>query len=494
METLLSQLTNGNALFFIIVLGIGGTFQNGFHVTVISSPSPYIQCFINSSWNERYEEPLAPHTVTLIWSAIVSLYAVGGLFGSISLRWVAGTFGRKRAMIGNNLISIAAAVIMMISKEVKSFEMILVARFLYGFTAGLGSNIHVIYLGESSPKKLRGMVTLTSATFVSIGKLAGQFVGLSEILGREELWNVLLCVPTFFAVLQLLTLPFFPEAPRYSLIEKNDADSCRKALQSLWGRGEYQLEMEEMLTEQASIKGVNSKSLLQLLKDRSVRWQLITMVVIYTSIQFSGISAISVFSFDIFLEAGIPREKIRYVTLGVGVSEVLTSITCGLMIESVGRRRLLCCGFSAMSAIMVLITITLTLKNTSYWVPYCTVGLVFLFIIFYSGGPAGVLPSLTHEIFIQSCRPAAFVFTGIQRWLGFAILGLVFPFLIAVVKSFSFLLFACMCLLASLYIFFFVPETKGKTLLEISEEFKGITVCGRSPSRERCPKSFETRL
>ncbi|KAK6319055.1 hypothetical protein J4Q44_G00102660 [Coregonus suidteri] len=441
----------------------------------------YIRNFINSSWIGRYEETPPAPTVKLLWSAIVSMYAVGGLLGSMSVRCIAGRFGRKRAMIWNNVISIVAALIMFTSRGANSFEMILIARFLYGFTAGLGANIHAIYLGESSPKKIRGMVTLTSATFVSIGKLSGQFVGLRGILGREDSWNILLCVPTCFSVVQLLTLPFFPEAPRYSLIEKGNAEACKKALQSLWGGGEYKLEMTEMVLEQAAIKGEASKSLLELLRDRSVRWQLITMVVAYGCIQFSGITA----------EAGIPLDMIRYVTLGVGVSEVLTSITCGLLIESVGRRALLWGGFGAMSAIMILITITLNLKDYSFWVPYSTVGLIFLFVIFYGGGPAGVLPSLTHEIFIQSCRPAAFVFTGIIRWLGFAVLGLVFPFLIELLKSVSFVMFACMCLLASLYIFFYLPETKGKTLLEISEEFKNITLCEKPLSDD---KILETRL
>ncbi|XP_067087633.1 solute carrier family 2 member 9, like 1 [Osmerus mordax] len=491
MEGFLSQLTHGNAWLFIIVLGIGGSFQNGFHVTVLSSPSPYIQRFINSSWSGRHEERAASQTVTLIWSAVVSIYAVGGLFGSVSVRSVAEAFGRKRAMIYNNVIGIVASVIMFTSKDANSFEMVLVARFLYGFTAGLGGNLHVIYLGESSPKRIRGLVILTSATFVSMGKLAGQVVGLREILGREDLWNVLLCVPTCFSVVQLVTLPFFPEAPRYSLIEKGDTEACKKALQSLWGGGDYKREIQEMVMEQTAIRGVHSKSLLELLRDRSVRWQLLTMMVIYGCIQFCGISAISVFSYDIFLNAGIPQDKVRYVTLGVGAAEVLTSITCGLLIESVGRRPLLWGGFGAMSAIMVLITATLNLKDYSYWIPYSTVGLIFLFIIFYSGGPAGVLPSLTHELFIQSCRPAAFVFVGIQRWIGFAVLGLAFPFLLVELESFCFLLFSCMCLLAGFYVFFILPETKGRTLLEINEEFQNIHLCGKPPCDD---KAIETRL
>lgn len=51
-------------------------------------------------------------------------------------------------------------------------------------------------------------------------------------------------------------------------------------------------------------------------------------------------------------------------------------------------------------------------------------------------------------------------------------------------NSYSFVLFACICLLGCLFTFFLLPETKGKTLLEISEEFKAITVCGKSFSEE----------
>ncbi|XP_030634468.1 solute carrier family 2 member 9, like 1 [Chanos chanos] len=491
MQNLLKQLVRGKALVFIIILGIGGSFQNGFHVTVISSPSPYIQSFINATWAERYGEAPRANVVTFVWSAVVFAYAVGGLAGSVVIRCLTSQLGRKKAMLFNGVINIVASVIMFSSKVANSFEMILLARFLYGVTAGLGLNIHAIYLGESSPKKLRGMVTLTVATFVSLGKLAGQFAGLREVLGREECWNVLLSVSTVFAVVQLVTLPFFPEAPRYLLIEKDNADQCRQALQCLWGPGDYRPELEEMRAEQTAIRGEHSKSLLELVRDTNLRWQLISVLVLSGAIQFCGISAISVFSFNIFLEAGIPEEKIRYVTLGIGTSEVLTSISCGLLIDRVGRRVLLLGGFGGMSVIMALITVTLYFKDYSSWIPYSSSCLIFLFVVFYGGGPAAVAQPLSHEIFVQSYRPAAFVFIGCLRWAGFAVLGLTFPFLIDLLKSLCFVLFSCVCLLAALYIFFILPETKAKTPLEISEEFKNIQPCRSSTVEDM---TIETKL
>uniref|UniRef100_A0A4W6D628 Solute carrier family 2 member 9, like 1 n=1 Tax=Lates calcarifer TaxID=8187 RepID=A0A4W6D628_LATCA len=407
---------------------MGGSFQSGYHITGLSSPSPYIQRFINSSWYERHKEPPPAHTVTMIWSLIVSMYAVGGFFGAISVKFFSGRLGRKKAMIGNSVIAIVAAGIMLTSKRANSFEMIIVARILFGFSAGKANETYSI-----SPRKIRGAVTLTLATFMSLGKLSGQFFGLSEILGREELWDIVLCVPACFSVVHVIVLPFLPEAPRYLFIEKGDDKACKKALQSLWGTGDYKQEMDEMLIEQAAIEAAPPKNPLQLLRDRTVRWQLITMSLIYCCNQLSGMSAVRM------------EHRLN------------------------------------------------TADDSSYWVPYITAGLIILFIIFFCGGPgmSGASATLNSEIFIQSDRLAALVLMGIQRWLLFAVLGLVFPFLINGLSTYCFVLFACVCLLGCFYTFFLLPETKGKTLLEISEEFKAITLCGKSFSET---ERVETKL
>ncbi|XP_051933143.1 solute carrier family 2 member 9, like 1 isoform X1 [Hippocampus zosterae] len=491
MESVLQQLARGNALFLILILGIGGSFQSGYHITSLSSPSPFIRHFINSTWYERYAAPPPRHTVTIIWSLIVSMYAVGGLFGAVSIKCFSSLLGRKKAVICNSFIAIAAATIMLTSKWAKSYEMIIVARVLFGYSAALGMSTHLMYLSEMSPRKLRGTVTMTSATFVSIGKLSAQFVGLSEILGRQELWNVVLCAPACLSVVQVMVLPYLPEAPRYLFIEKRDDRACRKALQSLWGQGDFKQEMEEMLTEQATMESAPTKSPLLLLRDQTVRWQLITMSAIYCCNQLSGMSMISTFAFDIFQRAGIPADRIRYVTIGLGISEIITSISCGLLIERAGRRPLFWGGYGVMSACWLSVTVVLNLKGSVSWAPYLTAVLIVLFIVFFCGGPGGAAGTLNSEIFIQSNRVSAFVLFGVQRWFVLAVLGLAFPILIDALDSYCFVIFACMSLLGCVYVFFFLPETKGKTLLEISDQFKAITVCGKSSPKE---SRLETKL
>uniref|UniRef100_M3ZIE7 Solute carrier family 2, facilitated glucose transporter member 5 n=1 Tax=Xiphophorus maculatus TaxID=8083 RepID=M3ZIE7_XIPMA len=451
---------NRNALLVIIILGCGGSFHTGYHLTGLSSPSPH---FINSSWYDRYKESPGPQKVTLIWSLIISMFAVGGLFGAVSVKLFSRKLGRCV------LISAMGAVIMLTSKTAKSFEMIIVARMLYGYSAGIVSVVvylHSMYLGEISPRKIRGRVTLTSATFTSLGKLSGQFFGLSEILGHRDLWNIVLCVPVCFSAVQVLVLPFLPEAPRYLFIEKRDDKACKRALQSLWGKGDYKQEMEEMLIEHMALEASPPKSPLRLMRDRTVRWQLVTMLVVYCCNQMSGMSVVSTFSFDIFLNSGVPKDKIRYVTLGLGISEMLTSISC---VSKSRRRRLKCdCCVKHHNVFSLLQDLS--------WVPYVTSSLIFLFIVSFCGGPV----TLSTELFTQSDRLAAFVLMGLQRWFMFSMVGLIFPFLIVLSTlspqdafgSYCFTLFAVVSLLGSFYTFFLLPETKGKTLVDISEEFK----------------------
>ncbi|XP_070299792.1 solute carrier family 2, facilitated glucose transporter member 11-like isoform X3 [Salvelinus sp. IW2-2015] len=67
---------------------------------------------------------------------------------------------RKKALLFN-----IDAVLMVFRRLAKSFEVILLNIFLYGYNVGLGLSVHLVYLGESSPKKLRGFLTLTSSIF-----------------------------------------------------------------------------------------------------------------------------------------------------------------------------------------------------------------------------------------------------------------------------------------------------------------------------------------
>ncbi|NWJ09933.1 GTR9 protein, partial [Crypturellus undulatus] len=225
-----------------------------------------------------------------LWSLIVSITGIGGLLGSSGSRYLTVKFGKRKCLLCNNLLMITAALIMGCSKIARSFEMILFGRFVYGIS--LCVPLHHQYLGEISPRKLRGFANSTASFFWSLGKAVGQIVGQRELLGSQSLWPILMASCAFPALFQLVTLPFFPETPSYLLMQKGDQEGCKKAIRQLWGEGCHQAEIEDIMKEKATMKNTKILSVLELLKEPSLRWQLYMLATVTATIQLCGITAV----------------------------------------------------------------------------------------------------------------------------------------------------------------------------------------------------------
>ncbi|KAM4707283.1 solute carrier family 2, facilitated glucose transporter member 11-like [Discoglossus pictus] len=472
MGAIATVLVQYRGLFLmIIVLGIGSTFQYGFNISVLNSPSPLIKNFINQTWIERYGSPVPEGTLILIWSFLVSVFSIGGLIGSTSSGYLTGKFGKKKCQLYNCLLSLISSVLMGLSRTAGSFEMIMAGRFLIGFYSGLGLNIHAHYVGESAPRKLRGFLNATGPLFITLGKLCGQIVGLREFFGTEALWPQLLLFSGIMSLIQLVFLPLFPESPPYLLLNKGDKEGCVRALKLLWGDRDHQADIDEMIREQTAIKKGRNMSVLELLRDPSQRCQLFVMIGMILGLQLSGANAIYFYSFDVFKEAGFPQNQIPYVSLGVGAFEFVSAMICSLLIDHFGRKALLLGGYGLMALTLGLLTVTMSLQDTFTWMPYCSVALTFTFIFLFGAGPAGATLSTCVEIFSQAPRVPAFVVSGCFGWVGLYILGMIFPYVVESLQHFCFLLFVFVIIVTSTLIFLIVPETKGKSITQISEEF-----------------------
>uniref|UniRef100_A0A8C0K123 Major facilitator superfamily (MFS) profile domain-containing protein n=1 Tax=Canis lupus dingo TaxID=286419 RepID=A0A8C0K123_CANLU len=165
-------------LLTICAAGIGGTFQFGYNLSIINAPTLHIQEFINETWRVRTGQPLPRHLVLLVWSLIVSLYPLGGLFGALLAGPLAVMLGRKKSLLVNNIFVVAAATLFGFSRRAGSFEMVILGRLLIGVSAGVSMSVQPMYLGESAPKELRGAVAMTPAIFTALGIVMGQVVGL----------------------------------------------------------------------------------------------------------------------------------------------------------------------------------------------------------------------------------------------------------------------------------------------------------------------------
>ncbi|NXN96758.1 GTR11 protein, partial [Rhinopomastus cyanomelas] len=455
----------------VCAVGIGGTFQYGYNVSIINAPTQHIHRFLNETWARRYRKALSPGLLTFLWSVIASIFSLGGLCGALIGGSMAIRLGRKGALLVNNAVAILASILMGISFPTGLFELLIAGRFLIGINSGIGICVQPLYLGEIAPKHLRGGLAMGTSIFLTGGILTGQIIGLRELLGGESDWPLLLSSSCFPAFAQLLFLPWFPESPRYLLIDRGDELSCAKALKRFHGSSEYRREMEDIQRECFALNGERPKKPWHLFTDRDVRWQLITVIVMTMGQQLSGINAIYFYATYIFEQAGISAEKIPYVTLGTGACECLTALTCGLLIDSVGRRYLIIGGYLLMALWSIVLTLSLTYQELYPWVPYVSMTSIFAFILSFGLGPGGITNTLTAELFVQSSRPAAYTIGGTISWVSFFMIGMLFPFIVKGLKQYCFLVFLLECSSVAAFIFFVIPETKNKSFLEISREF-----------------------
>ncbi|XP_063065964.1 solute carrier family 2, facilitated glucose transporter member 11-like isoform X2 [Engraulis encrasicolus] len=432
-----------------------------------------VMTFINQTWTERYESAISEELLTLFWSIIVSIFTLGGLVGS----WVGGTlankYGRKGALLLNNIFALLAAFFFGISYFSRVFELLIVARFLTGINAGVGLCVQFLYLPEMAPRSLRGALAMTSSISVTLGIVIAEVVGLKEVLGREEWWPLLLATTAVPAILQLITLPWCPESPRYLLIDRGDETACDKALKQLHSAEECLKEKADIEKERLDALQMEQKKPWELFLDKSLRWQLLTIVVLNVLSQLSGINAIYFYASYVFAEAGIPEQLILYVSLGCGLCEFSSTVIGGVfLVESLGRKTLMIGGYSLMSLWCLCITLTLSFAKANSWVPYLSMICVFAFILSFGLGPGGVTGTLCSEIFTQTVRPAACMIGLSVNWICFFIISIIFPFIVSGLKQYCFLVFFAVSVIVTVYTFFVVPETKNKTFLEIRAEFQ----------------------
>ncbi|ERE81923.1 solute carrier family 2, facilitated glucose transporter member 5-like protein [Cricetulus griseus] len=407
----------------------GSAFQYGYNISVINTPHKVFKSFYNDTYFERHGKFMDENSLLLLWSCTVSMFPLGGLLGSLIVGLMVNKWGRgklqgcgsprKRKVRRGHFHKDPSAL-------------------LHLQQSGVSYSALPMYLGELAPKNLRGALATMTEVFVITGVLLAQIFSLQAILGNATGWPILLALTGVPALIQLLSLPFFPESPRYTLIEKGDEETARQALRRLRGCNyDVEAEMEEMREEERKEQAEGHLSVLNLFTFRPLRWQLISIIVLMAGQQLSGINAVNYYADIIYTSAGVDPTQSQYVTVGSGVINLVMTV------------------------------VSSTVPELSYLGIIC----VFAYIVGHSIGPSPVPSVVRTEMVLQSSRTAAFTVDGAVHWLFNFIVGLAFPSMQVAIGAYSFLIFAALCLLTAAYIYVVIPETKGKTFVEINCAF-----------------------
>merc|ERR1712209_171403 len=472
--------------FAIVAGAIGSSFQHGYNTGVLNAPEVMIK-----QWTKSYVCPDAANetleilpgdehsvnnacnvSVTFIWSFVVSIFCIGGMMGGSVVGVVSSRLGRKGGLLLNNILVVIGAVLMGTAKAAGSYHMLILGRLIIGINAGLNAGLAPMYLAEISPTSLRGALGTVYQLITTMSILLSQILGMNVVMGTPDGWPWLLAITAVPAIFQIATLPFCPESPKYLLLDKDDEHGAEEALQWLRGTIEVHDEMDEMKQEQESMKLVPKVTLKEMLVNSSLRKPLIIAMMMMLAQQLSGINCAISYSTNTFKEAGLNPTQSQSATLGMGAMNVAMTFVSLALIEKAGRKVLMLSGLSLMICMTILLLASLLTFTTVPAMSYVAVVAVITFVVGFATGPGSIPWFFVTELFAQSGRPTATSIAVVVNWTANFLVGLGFQPMQEALGAYVFIIFMIIQLFFILYVYFVVPETKNRTIEEITAKFR----------------------
>ncbi|RZC38205.1 Sugar tr and/or MFS 1 domain containing protein [Asbolus verrucosus] len=393
-------------------------------------------------------------------SWIGSLMAMGGIFGPLIFQYFVQTVGRK---ITVTVIAFPFLVAYLISAFSETIWLFYIARILMGVGVGGMFSILPIFVVETVEDINRGLLQASTTTSLMLGLLFSYSLGPYVSIMAFNLVLASICiifVPIFWFVA--------PETPYY-LITINKEEQAMKSLMYLRRKPSEDLQ-KELETIKLHLDQLKKASFLDIFKTKIAVKAFLYSVALTTFQQFSGVTVILSFAQNIFDATGsnIPPEICSII---VGSAQFVVSFISPPFLDKIGKRILLLIAVSGAILAEVVLGVYFYLEDNGNdissigWLP--VVSLV-AFITFYNFGMGSIPWAVMGEILpLNIISKAAAVATSFYWFTGFFLTKYFTSLSNAIGMAGTFWLFAGFCVLFDLFVYFFLFETKGKSLKEI---------------------------
>lgn len=451
------------ALLYAVTAAVLGMLQFGFNTGVINAPRTFIENFIRANEYSRPE---------YMFSVIVSIFAVGGMIGCPLASWAVDTFGRKKALLFNAAFGVVGAALMGFSEVANSVWMLIIGRFCIGVNCGFATTASPMYVSEVAPVRLRGAFGTVNQLGVAFGLVGSQILGIDVILGSDSGWPWLLGLAVVPAALQCLMLPFAPESPRFLLLGLQDEEKARVALAKLRGTTEIEAEVNDMHVEDQAARQEEKFTITDLFNTKSLQTPLLIGIVMHLSQQLGGINAVLYYSTTIFVSAGLDQETARLAAIGVGSMLFIMALVSIPLIDRLGRRTLQLVGLAGMAVSSILMTIAFFTYQDNQTMSIFAVIFTLAYVGFFGVGPSSIPWMILSELFGQGARSAAVSVGALVNWFANFVVGLAFIPMADALGNYVFLPFTALLVLFFIFVYFKLPETKNRTIEEVTALFK----------------------
>ena len=457
-----STINIGYLVFLSVVAALGG-FLFGYDTAVISGTIAQVT------------ELFKLDALQQGW--YVGCALIGSIVGVLFAGVLSDKFGRKLTMVISAFLFSTSAIGCALCAD---FNQLVIYRIVGGIGIGVVSIISPLYISEVSVAQYRGRLVSLYQLAVTVGFLGAYLVnyqllayaesctnpgtGWSDLIFVTEVWRGMLGMETLPAILFFIIIFFIPESPRWLILKGQDAKATN-ILKRIYISAK---DVAFQVNETKSVLSSESKSEWSLLLQPGILKAVIIGVCIAILGQFMGVNAVLYYGPSIFENAGLSGGDSLFYQVLVGLVNTLTTVLALVIIDKVGRKKLVYYGVSGMVVTLLLIGFYFLFGES------LGISSIFLLIFFLSYvfccavSICAVVFVLLSEMYPTKVRGLAMSIAGFSLWIGTYLIGQLTPWMLQnLTPAGTFFLFAVMCVPYMLIVWKLVPETTGKSLEEI---------------------------
>lgn len=403
------------------------------------------------------------HILQLFTSCLFLAGMVAAMYGSYTCK----RYGRKATMMAGGACFLVGTGLVAGAMHV---AMLVIGRLVLGLGVGFATQATPLYLSEMAPYNIRGALNIMFQLAVTIGILGAQLINYGTQNIADYGWRISLACGAVPALMLLIGSMLLSDTPN-SLVQRGRSEDARKILTRIRGTENVDIEYED-ICEAVRIDQTIKTNPYRTICQRRYWPQLVITVLIPMFQQLTGINAIMFYAPQLFESVGHSAEDALLATVITGAVNVGSTMVAILVVDRLGRRVLFLEGgvqmFVCEIAVGILIHFNfMNPENKAMSAAIITLICIYVAGFAWSWGPLGwLVPS---EIQPLETRAAG---TGINTTVNFLftfIIGQSFLSMLCAFKFGTFFFFGGFVAIMTLFVLFFVPETKGVPIEELNE-------------------------
>ncbi|KAI8887815.1 general substrate transporter [Backusella circina FSU 941] len=484
-------------MVYCVIISSLGSFSNGWVIGSANVPGEVTHACKNGLAHiatESYPDCLPMNSA--LWGFAVSSFCVGGLIGGLFGGILQTKYGRRKTIIYNNMFWILGGLLISISV---SPTMFILGRVLCGLGCGLGSLVTPTYIGEISTVRGRGTMGTCNQFGIVIGILLASVVGLP--LATVPLWRINYAIVIIPAITQFILMFTCVESPRY-LVSVNRIDEAKNALIRLRPNSNIDNEFYSMVEGQfgsAAARAIcfqktnennndkeqnessssfgndtdankncihESMNMIEIFTDPLIRRIALTVLTLHIIQQLIGMNAVMYYSTTIF-NMSFSSEMSMYMAIVTTAVNFGATILSLILIDRMGRRVLLLIAEGGACLFSILLII-----GYVYNIGALLVVSVFGYVISFAIGVGPIPWMMTTELTPVYASSSVGAVATAMNWAMNFLIGQTFPIVFQYMQGYSFAIFAAVAASAVVFTYFMVPETKGRSVEEVVDDFR----------------------